>query len=87
MFESLSDKLSGTLRKLRGVGKLSEENMAEALKEVRTALLAADEDVLKAIEPHLEALRQGLETAARVAVDPEVAALATKLATCMTTPS
>lgn len=55
--------------------------------KVATALLAADEDVLKAIEPHLEALRQGLETAARVAVDPEVAALATKLATCMTTPS
>lgn len=42
MFESLSDKLSGTLRNLRGVGKLSEENMADALKEVRTALLAAD---------------------------------------------
>ena len=42
MFESLSDKLSSTLRNLRGVGKLSEENMADALKEVRTALLAAD---------------------------------------------
>lgn len=42
MFESLTDKLSSALRNLRGVGKLSEENMAEALKEVRTALLAAD---------------------------------------------
>ena len=42
MFESLSDKLTSTLRNLRGVGKLSEENMADALKEVRTALLAAD---------------------------------------------
>lgn len=42
MFESLSDKLSSTLRNLRGVGKLSEENMADALKEVRTSLLAAD---------------------------------------------
>ena len=42
MFETLSDKLSSALRNLRGVGKLTEENMADALKEVRTALLAAD---------------------------------------------
>src|SRR5882672_12710260 len=42
MFESLTEKLSSALRNLRGVGKLSEENMAEALKEVRTALLSAD---------------------------------------------
>src|SRR5687767_5890594 len=42
MFDSLTDKLGTALRNLRGVGKLSEENMAEALKEVRTALLSAD---------------------------------------------
>ncbi len=42
MFESLTEKLSSALRNLRGVGKLTDENMAEALKEVRTALLAAD---------------------------------------------
>jgi signal recognition particle subunit SRP54 len=42
MFESLTEKLGSALRNLRGVGKLTEENMAEALKEVRTALLAAD---------------------------------------------
>src|SRR5258705_390529 len=42
MFESLTEKLGSALRNLRGVGKLSEENMAETLKEVRTALLAAD---------------------------------------------
>jgi signal recognition particle subunit SRP54 len=42
MFESLTEKLGNALRNLRGVGKLSEENMAEALKEVRTALLSAD---------------------------------------------
>ena len=42
MFESLTEKLGSALRNLRGVGKLSEENMADALKEVRTALLAAD---------------------------------------------
>ncbi len=42
MFESLTEKLGNALRNLRGVGKLSEENMAETLQEVRTALLAAD---------------------------------------------
>ncbi|MBP9913034.1 MAG: signal recognition particle protein [Opitutaceae bacterium] len=42
MFESLTDKLGSALRNLRGVGKLTEANMAEALQEVRTALLAAD---------------------------------------------
>ena len=42
MFESLTEKLSSALRNLRGVGKLTDENMADALKEVRTALLAAD---------------------------------------------
>src|SRR5580700_11357767 len=42
MFESLTDKLSSALRNLRGVGKLSEENMASALAEVRAALLSAD---------------------------------------------
>jgi signal recognition particle subunit SRP54 len=42
MFESLTDKISSALRNLRGVGKLSEENMASALAEVRAALLSAD---------------------------------------------
>ena len=42
MFESLTEKLTGALRNLRGVGQLSEANMTDALKEVRAALLAAD---------------------------------------------
>lgn len=42
MFESLTDKLTNAMRHLRGTATLSEENMAEALKEVRAALLSAD---------------------------------------------
>ncbi len=42
MLENLTDRLGTALRNLRGVGKLSEENMAESLQEVRKALLAAD---------------------------------------------
>lgn len=42
MLENLTDKLGSALRNLRGVSKLTEDNMAEALKEVRQALLSAD---------------------------------------------
>lgn len=42
MFENLSDRLEGAFKKLRGHSKLTEENMAEAMREVRTALLEAD---------------------------------------------
>jgi signal recognition particle subunit SRP54 len=42
MFDSLSDKLQGILKNLRGYGKLTEKNVADALREVRLALLEAD---------------------------------------------
>ena len=45
MFESLSDKLQGVFGRLRGRGPLSEENVGEALREVRLALLEADVNV------------------------------------------
>jgi len=42
MLETLTDRLGNALRNLRGQSKLTEENMAESLQEVRKALLAAD---------------------------------------------
>src|SRR5881275_1026503 len=42
MFDSLSGKLQNAFRNLRGLGKISEENIGEALREVRLALLEAD---------------------------------------------
>ena len=42
MFESLTQRLSGTIERLRGRGRLSEENIREATREVRIALLEAD---------------------------------------------
>lgn len=42
MFENLTERLTKTIRNLRGIGKLTEENIADALKEVQTALLSAD---------------------------------------------
>ena len=42
MFENLGDRLQGTFKKLRGQGKLTEDNIQEAMREVRMALLEAD---------------------------------------------
>lgn len=41
-FESLTDKLSNIFKKLKGKGRLTEEDVKAALKEVRMALLEAD---------------------------------------------
>lgn len=41
-FESLTDRLTAIIKKVRGQSYLTEENMADMLKEIRTALLEAD---------------------------------------------
>ena len=41
-FESLSEKLSAAFKKLRGKGRLTEQDVTEAMREVRMALLEAD---------------------------------------------
>lgn len=42
MFDGLTERLSQTVRNLRGVGRLTEDNIKDALREVRMALLEAD---------------------------------------------
>src|SRR4051812_12498378 len=42
MFDTISGKLQNAFRNLRGFGKISEENVSDALREVRLALLDAD---------------------------------------------
>ena len=44
MFGALQDKLEGVFRNLRGLGKISESNVSDAMREVRMALLEADVD-------------------------------------------
>ena len=41
MFENLSERLGKTVKNLRGQGRLSEQNIKDALREVRMALLEA----------------------------------------------
>jgi signal recognition particle subunit SRP54 len=45
MFDALSEKLSGVFQSLRGRGRISEDNVRAAMREVRTALLEADVNV------------------------------------------
>jgi signal recognition particle subunit SRP54 len=42
MFDSLSEKLDGVFKRLKGHGKLTEKNISDGLREVRLALLEAD---------------------------------------------
>jgi len=42
VFDNLSDRLQQTFKRLRGQGRLTEENMRETLREIRVALLEAD---------------------------------------------
>src|SRR6187551_3963485 len=42
MFDSLSEKLQGAFKNLRGLGKISEANIGDSLREVRMAILEAD---------------------------------------------
>ncbi len=54
MFESLTDKLELTFKRLRGQGKITEKNIDEALRDVRLALLEAD--------VHIDVVKSFLET-------------------------
>ncbi len=42
MFTSLTDRLAKTINRLRGLGRLTEENVQETLRDVRSALIEAD---------------------------------------------
>ena len=42
MFESLGDRLQNAVNKIRGYGKITEENISEVVREIRLALLEAD---------------------------------------------
>ncbi|MEI8355529.1 MAG: signal recognition particle receptor subunit alpha, partial [Deltaproteobacteria bacterium] len=56
MFENLSDKLDLLFKKLRGQGVMTEENIREALREVRLVLLEADVN-FKVVRDFVEAVR------------------------------
>jgi len=56
MFESLTDKLELTFKRLRGQGKVTEQNIDDALRDVRLALLEADVHV-KVVKTFLDSVK------------------------------
>ena len=56
MFESLTEKLELTFKKLRGQGKITEKNIDEAIREVRLALLEADVHI-KVVKSFLDSVK------------------------------
>jgi signal recognition particle subunit SRP54 len=64
MFESLTDKLELTFKRLRGQGKITETNIDDALRDVRLALLEAD--------VHLTVVRNFLDSVKAKAMGQEV---------------
>ena len=67
MFDTLSEKLQRAFKNLRGQGTITEENIGEALREIRVALLEADVNlgVVKDLIEHIreKALGQQVMTA------------------------
>jgi signal recognition particle subunit SRP54 len=63
MFENLSEKLQRAFKNLRGQGIITEENIGEALREIRVALLEADVNlnVVKELVEHIRAKAVGQE--------------------------
>ncbi|RMG30220.1 MAG: signal recognition particle protein [Gammaproteobacteria bacterium] len=57
MFENLTDRLTRTLRNLRGQGRLTEQNIRDTLREVRMALLEADV-ALPVVKAFIERVRE-----------------------------
>ncbi|MFH0982917.1 MAG: signal recognition particle protein [Planctomycetota bacterium] len=64
MFDTLSERLSGVFRSLRGVGRITEDNVADAMRIVRTALLEAD--------VHVQVAKEFCDEVQRKAVGAEV---------------
>ena len=70
MFENLSEKLQRAFKNLRGQGKLNEENIGEALREIRLALLEADVN-FKVVKQLIDNIREkALGTEVMTALSP-----------------
>lgn len=57
MFESLSEKVTGAFKKLRGQNKITEANITDAIKEIRLSLLEADVN-FKVVKSFIDRVRE-----------------------------
>ncbi len=75
MFDSLSEKLQRSFKTLRGQGTISEENIADALREIRLALLEADVNlaVVDTLIDHIRAKSLGSEVTTALSPSEQIA--------------
>ena len=68
MFEYLGDRLSNAIKNIRGMGKITEENINDAMREIRMALLEADVNyqVVKEFTNNVKEKALGLEVDKKV---------------------
>ncbi len=74
MFESISAKIAKTFKNLRGLGKITEKNISEALQELKLALIDADVNV-EVVENLIENVKQkslGQEVIAKIAPEQQI---------------
>lgn len=74
MFESISAKITKTFKNLRGLGKITEKNISEALQELRLALIDADVNV-GVVDNLIESVKQkslGQEVLAKIAPEQQI---------------
>ena len=65
MFEYMGDRISNAIKNIRGLGRITEENIGDALREIRMALLEADVNyvVVKEFINHIKEKALGAEVA------------------------
>ncbi len=63
MFEYMGDRLSNAIKNIKGMGRITEENIGDAMREIRTALLEADVnyEVVKEFVRNVKEKALGLE--------------------------
>jgi len=71
MFDYLGDKISNAMKNIKGMGRITEENIADAMKEIRMALLEADVNytVVKEFTSNVKEQALGLDVSKSVNPD------------------
>ena len=77
MFETLSDKLQRSFKTLRGQGTITDENIADAMREIRVALLESDVnlDVVNTLVDHIRAKALGSEVTTALSPSEQIASI------------
>ena len=77
MFETLSDKLQRSFKTLRGQGTITDENIADAMREIRIALLESDVnlDVVNTLVDHIRAKAIGSEVTTALSPSEQIASI------------